>query len=957
MNHSEIRAIRGGLSRAAFARLLGVTSLTVLRWELPQDNKEARRPRAKKIEELKRLAEAGVGRAESMVVPRGDEPEDDEDEASEPADDAALDVEQQARWQRDETTVMPFLQQLCGERWRQAEDDLLGLLAAQTLGTQAGRTLATLGLVQVQILARMDVRGALTVLLPILDDAERGELPAAVAGRAHVVATMVFGAPDSRTFDLGRVNAHAASAEALLDDDNDDLRVLSATSCIAASRFLGPDVTLHAHQSYASSLERASSPLARMLADGLAGLVATVKGDTVGSTEAGGRALTAAEQLGFWGLVMGILSDYTAQLLRGSALPDEVLKISAHGRACADRAALLPTEGFIRLLACESEALSRLARFDEAYAVAQEALALARRAGLARYALTAPLARLLLHTGRDSELEALAASFEGEVGGPQRLAARAHAAYVRCMLTNVQGDYAGAAELAEVASSVPDTTPGQEYLMHAAHFELVANAMLSRNTELGQRAVRRFDELLEQRPSIWYASLRRRAESISLMQQGRFGEARQRIATTRATFELIGDRVQTAFEDGGLAMIAMAMGAPDAPALAAAIFERVERLGVSSEFLKRRAHAITAPIAASFHEQSTTEKLLVALERLSVRGLEQAAFRRELGAVLASLFAGREALIGVDEEAPGLVQASLEGEAALSFGVAGAVSPEERALLVIIAGFLSQRPAAAVRSEPEAKLEGVLPGFLALAPNTRQLKSEIVRLSRSRATILVSGESGSGKEVVARAVHDVSPRSERPYVTFNCASVPRDLFESQLFGYRKGAFTGAVSDSPGVIRAADGGTLFLDEIGELPLEVQPKLLRFLENGEIFPLGEQKARRVDVRIVAATHRDLGRLVREQRFREDLYYRLNVVPLRVPPLRERKQDVVALARLFIGRLAGEASSAPQLGSDAIHALEQHTWPGNVRELRNVIERAMAYAPVPSVLSAEHLRIARR
>jgi len=279
------------------------------------------------------------------------------------------------------------------------------------------------------------------------------------------------------------------------------------------------------------------------------------------------------------------------------------------------------------------------------------------------------------------------------------------------------------------------------------------------------------------------------------------------------------------------------------------------------------------------------------------------------------------------------------------------------AALSLLAAFVARRAGLSPpRHELEAELEGLLPGFVAAAAATRRLKAEIVQLSRSSATILITGESGTGKEVVARAVHDVSPRAPKPYVAFNCASVPRDLFESQLFGYRRGAFTGAHADSSGVIGAADGGTVFLDEIGELPLEVQPKLLRFLENGEVFPLGEQRPRRVDVRVVAATHRDLGRRVREGLFREDLFYRLNVVPLAVPPLRERKEDVTALARLFIGKLVGDGESAPSLAPDAIRALESHSWPGNVRELRNVVERAMAYAPVPNLLRAEHLRIAR-
>jgi transcriptional regulator with PAS, ATPase and Fis domain len=237
------------------------------------------------------------------------------------------------------------------------------------------------------------------------------------------------------------------------------------------------------------------------------------------------------------------------------------------------------------------------------------------------------------------------------------------------------------------------------------------------------------------------------------------------------------------------------------------------------------------------------------------------------------------------------------------------------------------------------------------------LKREIGQLSKSNATILITGESGSGKEIVARGVHELSSRADKAYVALNCASVPRDVFEGQLFGYKKGAFTGAVSDNPGVIRSADGGTLFLDEVAELPLDTQPKLLRFLENNEIFPVGEQKPRRVDVRVLAATHQNLDRCVREGRFREDLYYRLNVVPLSVPPLRERVQDVVPLARAFIERLVPEGQDRPELGVDATAALEGHTWPGNVRELRNVIERAMAYAPVPAVLRAEHLRIGSR
>ena len=241
-----------------------------------------------------------------------------------------------------------------------------------------------------------------------------------------------------------------------------------------------------------------------------------------------------------------------------------------------------------------------------------------------------------------------------------------------------------------------------------------------------------------------------------------------------------------------------------------------------------------------------------------------------------------------------------------------------------------------------------------LAIDQDLLRSELGRLSGSRATIIVTGESGTGKEVVARAIHALSRRAARPYVTFNSAAVPRDLFESQLFGHKRGAFTGAVTDHLGVIRAADGGTLFLDEIGELPLDVQPKLLRFLENGEVLPLGERQPVQVDVRVIAATHRDLLRLVREGRFREDLYYRLSVIPLEIAPLRERRDDVVALARHFVRGMTPPGSAAPVLTDDGEAKLLAHSWPGNVRELRNVIERSLAFEPLPRLLGAGELRI---
>jgi len=204
-------------------------------------------------------------------------------------------------------------------------------------------------------------------------------------------------------------------------------------------------------------------------------------------------------------------------------------------------------------------------------------------------------------------------------------------------------------------------------------------------------------------------------------------------------------------------------------------------------------------------------------------------------------------------------------------------------------------------------------------------------------TVLILGESGTGKELLAQALHRASPRRDGPFITINCAALPENLVESELFGHRKGAFTGAHDHHPGRIRAAEGGTLFLDEIGELPLAIQAKLLRFLESGECQAVGEQSPHKVDVRVVTATNRDLYSFVREGRFREDLYYRLNVVPLELPPLRKRRGDVPLLLKAMTGELAAQHGlTPPRFTGKAKSRLTAHHWPGNIRELRNFCER---------------------
>jgi hydrogenase-4 transcriptional activator len=219
--------------------------------------------------------------------------------------------------------------------------------------------------------------------------------------------------------------------------------------------------------------------------------------------------------------------------------------------------------------------------------------------------------------------------------------------------------------------------------------------------------------------------------------------------------------------------------------------------------------------------------------------------------------------------------------------------------------------------------------------------------------VLLTGETGTGKEVMARIVHLASNRADRPFVPFNCTAVARDLVDSQLFGYRRGAFTGATSDFPGVIRAAAGGTLFLDEIGELGLDVQPKLLRFLESGEIQPLGDARPQHVDVRIIASTNRNLQQLVGDGAFRADLFYRLNVVPIHLPPLRQRREEIAPLAERFLSRAARDfGKGSLHLAEETVEYLVLYSWPGNVRQLANEMRRLAAFAEPGAVVMPEHL-----
>jgi formate hydrogenlyase transcriptional activator len=244
-----------------------------------------------------------------------------------------------------------------------------------------------------------------------------------------------------------------------------------------------------------------------------------------------------------------------------------------------------------------------------------------------------------------------------------------------------------------------------------------------------------------------------------------------------------------------------------------------------------------------------------------------------------------------------------------------------------------------VRSSEDGRPDNGFDEIIGNSPTLEFVLAEVERVAPTDSTVLILGETGTGKELIARAIHNISARCGRPFVKLNCSAIPFDLLESELFGHEKGAFTGAIAQKTGRFEMADTGTLFLDEIGDLPLALQPKLLRVLQEQEFERLGSGRTHRINVRLVAATHRDLGEMVTKKEFRSDLYYRLNVFPVELPPLRERREDIPQLAshfvQVFARRMGKRIDHIPQ---DILDAFVSYSWPGNVRELQNLIERAV-------------------
>ncbi|MEA2204392.1 MAG: hypothetical protein QOE77_1168 [Blastocatellia bacterium] len=503
-----------------------------------------------------------------------------------------------------------------------------------------------------------------------------------------------------------------------------------------------------------------------------------------------------------------------------------------------------------------------------------------------------------------------------------------------------------------------------------------------------------------------FAGEAQRLSGLLAMAQSDASLAAQHFGRSVSIFELLGDRYRTArahYELGRAYIVAQPERAAEHLSRATNTFRQ---LGAKID-LARADEAIaamdrTAP--QEQHERSALTQLLtlrlaeaVASRELLLRELA-AVIRQETNARRVAIFeAGEEnrmrALVAhgfTTEESASLAAeiGSLKGDnerqqlarkrdaAIIPLRSTNAmvatlfISPAERAQLpgglaldpllrVVELGMdvcaLRARAQTGPSSEEDSTLAGtsLMPGFIHSSPAMTRLVEEVHKIRSSDVTVLVTGESGTGKELVARAIHAISSRRDKVFVPFNCTAVPKELSEGYLFGYRRGAFTGAVSDSPGVIRTAAAGTLFLDEIGDLPLDVQPKLLRFLQEGEIQPLGEQRPSKVDVRIIAATNTDLEEMVAQGRFREDLYYRLNVIRLRVPPLRERRSEIPTIVNYYINHYSAKFGRRDiQITPPAIDLLMVSDWPGNVRQLCNEIQRIVARAEDGAVLTPEQL-----
>jgi hypothetical protein len=956
MSPEQVRALRGKLSRAAFAKQLGVTPHTVYRWELPADAKDARRPRGAELEQLQYLTSGSpVAHADSPPRP-----------ATTHADPQEIAV------------VLGAIERVFRDDWAAGRTELLRVVT-QGPASDDARAFGASGLALIDVLFRSDSRAALAALAPVLRASEERPLSTQPAAYVHAAAAAAHAMPDATLFDIGRVHAHAARAEELAGGAIPEISFLAWLATAVAAVVVADDDQLARAFARLEQLHWTDLPPLLAVHDlQLRALRAVFTGQRSLAGQLNEEAIERARARGYAVAEARSLAMYAVWKLDDLAPPDEVLPLAIQSQRLARSARASAGLHTIFAIRAEGEALLRMGRTAEALDALTQLDGYWTETGTPPLQAVTTVMRTRFLAGRFDALAELAQSLRACTVAALRPVCRAYATMIEALHTYATSmDPNAAIRGFENAAA---ESKGWNFLLRDTLVFGCTSYLAPGHEGEARAALRRAQKLLDRFPSPWASAHLRRIEGALVAATGRWTQGRQLLEAAVGTFEAAGDVTAAALAKYLLAGFARAFDDPGAGALLEESRARLEAFGLrlppSFGAEVRRIADQNRTDASRTQRTEGIERLVAPLARLAVRGADPTLVQRELVNITAELLDNRpvrleeldssgsaRALAGSEEVSSELewVEFGDGGGRRLRIGAETPVGADGRAVLGIIAtaGGLALevatlRSVGSARPDRQAGNEGAeIPGLVAASRSMRAVRNEIVHIAASRSTVVIQGESGTGKEVIARAIHDLSTRAAMAYVAFNCATVPRDLFEGQLFGYRKGAFTGATRDHPGVIRSGDGGTLFLDEIGELPLDVQPKLLRFLENGEIFPLGEQRARVVDVRVVAATHRDLDALVRERRFREDLYYRLQVLVLRIPPLRERREDIVPLTRHFL-RLLSKGETPPVLAPDALAKFDGYGWPGNVRELRNVIERALAYSPVPRVLLADHLKL---
>ncbi|MFT5680585.1 MAG: hypothetical protein ACI8RZ_001491 [Myxococcota bacterium] len=919
-----IRALRGTRSVAELAHRLGVSPLTIYRWELPESAAQSRRPRRASRQRLAALVD------QQRVLEHPPEPD--------PA-------------------LLTLLDDDVGSgRW---EPLRRRALTAMTRGESSALT--QLAFATTTLLGRGDSQGALAALAPALQRVGEGRESSGVSARICALAALIHAAPDGRTFDLSRAR-EAAAKTTTYPGAGPDCVAMAAVAELQAAWF-GADASVFEWtlSRRTAALAGARSPLVRAMALEMRATWSYMEGRP---GEAGQRFSLVAEEaraLGFGLLEARALCMRALIDLEGAVPPARVLATihrarRAHAEAQLDR-------GHIDLLLAgvEAEATMRGGSASEASDICREADVIAEEIHWLPIETLLCRTRMTFDVGGIEGVRQLLDWFEARSDWPGH--SESILVFLRALDASFQPDMARAIHgMREAAEGCDRSRP---WLERMARLLVFAMATYS-HPEQAAAAARRLERCLERSPSAWTRGLFAHLQGVMATQLGDYALAREQLQTGLATLEMAGDVYETARCRRALAIAAWIRRAPEAQALLEETEAELKRLGIVPAPAQRPENVQRLERGQQEPLDRPPLPLIVPVQRLAMRGLPSELLRRELVSMAGDLSGTTVSLtdqttgtllarLGEDRSPEGFSLEIADGMGGqYRLGVTGTPDGETRSLLralSAVAGMALERAAlyeTPRQTAPSESLE-IPDGFIAVSAASRALLADLGRLKRSMATVLLTGESGSGKEVAARALHTLSSRSEGPFVAFNCAVVPRELFDAQLFGYRRGAFTGARDSRPGMIRTADGGTLFLDEIGDLPLEVQAKLLRFLENGEVQPLGEDRPLKVNVRVVAATHRDLPAMVAERTFREDLLYRLRVIPLHLPPLRERREDILPLARHFLSQLT---DGAVRLAPDAAAALLAHPWPGNIRELRNLLERSAVFVE-GGMLRATELR----